>query len=163
MNKKKIYLNTENYTYLNKVTNIKHKYSLSMRNYNHKLYKANSQSKHHKIKLKQQLLINLLKQPNIKKHSGGNQTHSIISYHSFNSINDHILNTDFKNFYNLNKNYHNLPGLSKFHNLTDEKMNNLIKSEVNLESGKSLNNNISDQTTKSNGNKMAGKIYISKK
>ena len=145
MNKKKIFLKTEDYANLDKMANIKQKYSLSMRNYNDKFYKANSLSKHRKIKLKQKLLINLLKQSNIKnikKRSGGNKTHSIISYHSFNSINDNILNTDFKNFYNLNKNFHNLPGLSKFHNLTDEKMNNLIKTETNLykKSAKSFNN-----------------------
>ena len=140
MNKKKIFLNTENYENLSKVTNIKHKYSLSMRNYNHKFYKANSQSKHRKIKLKQQLLINLLKQSNIKKHQNGNQIHSVINYHSFNNINDNILNTDFKNYYNLNKNFHNLAGLSKFHNLTYEKMNNLIKYETNqFKSAKSFN------------------------
>ena len=146
MNKKKIFLKTENYANLNKDNLIKkHKFSLSMRNYNLKLSKANSQLKHPKIKLKQQLLINLLKNSNIKRRTGGNQTHSIISYHSFNNIKDNILNTDFKNYYNLNKNFHNLPGLSKFHNLTNEKMNNLIKSDVNYKSAKSFNNNINNK------------------
>ena len=128
MHKKDLFLKTENYTNNRAKSSKKPKFSHTMPNLNNKLSKKKYSLNHSKFN--HNLLIKLLKKSNLKKKRGLSQTHSKITFNSFNGNNTTgYLTKDIKICYNLNKKFRDLPGLSKFHNLTDEKMNNLIKTE----------------------------------
>ena len=123
-----LFINTENYT-SSRIKPINNsKFSYTMPNLKNKISKKKNLSNH--LKFNNNILINLLKKSNLKKKRFISQTHSKITFNSFNNENiNSKLTKDIKILYNLNKKFHDLPGLSKFHNLTNEKMNNLIKTE----------------------------------
>ena len=92
---------------------------------------------------------------------------SKIKYFPFNK---NILNTHFRISYSLNKKFYNLPGLSKFHNINDEKINNLIKSDdephksikiFNIHNTKKISNykSYEDLNTKKNAISYFNNIY----
>ena len=123
-----LFINTENYT-SSRIKPINNsKFSYTMPNLKNKISKKKNLSNH--LKFNNNILLNLLKKSNLKKKRFISQTHSKITFNSFNDENiNSKLTKDIKILYNLNKKFHDLPGLSKFHNLTNEKMNNLIKTE----------------------------------
>ena len=125
-----LFINTENYT-SSRIKPINNsKFSYTMPNLKNKISKKKNLSNH--LKFNNNILLNLLKKSNLKKKRFISQTHSKITFNSFNNENiNSKLTKDIKILYNLNKKFHDLPGLSKFHNLTNEKMNNLIKTEEN--------------------------------
>ena len=125
-----LFINTENYT-SSRIKPINNsKFSYTMPNLKNKISKKKNLSNH--LKFNNNILLNLLKKSNLKKKRFISQTHSKITFNSFNDENiNSKLTKDIKILYNLNKKFHDLPGLSKFHNLTNEKMNNLIKTEEN--------------------------------
>ena len=88
------------------------------------LKKRKSSINYAKLKFNQNVLVNILKKAHL------NQYHKINtqSKNSPNIYSMNILNSNFKISYSLNKKFRNLPNLSNFHNITDEKINELIKS-----------------------------------
>ena len=131
MYKKDLFIKTENFTSSRIKSSKKPKFSHTTSNLNNKISKKKYSLNHSKFG--HNLLISLLKKSNLKKKLGISKTNSKIILNSFNGNNTtNHLTKDIKICYNLNKKFHDLPGLSKFHNLTDEKMNNLIKKEENL-------------------------------
>ena len=150
MDNKYIYLNSENNR--NRIIQ-KHNYSSTMKNLMYKKPKRNITSlDYSKLKFNQNILINLLKKTNLKKFR--HCSHSKLNYAPFNKKE---LQYDFKTSYNLNRKFHDLPIISKFHNITDEKINELIKSNDNCKSVKEncINNirtNINDISTRKKDN-----------
>lgn len=128
MNRKELLLKRSN-NKANSQAYIEPKISFKAENLKYKLAKRRYNIS--KIKFNQNIVINLLKKKKFKKRDGAGQTKLLIfPFKSCNNNNNNdILNTDFKICYNLNNNFHDLPGLSKFRNLTVENMNNLIKSD----------------------------------
>ena len=131
MSEKRLFLKIGNYSDIN----IKSKYSFASRNGKLKSEKKSSLNST-KLKFNQNILLNLLKKSNLKKHKKA----ITLSKFNSNSYNENILNTDFKISFNINKKFRDLPGLSKFRNLTYEKMNYLLKSEDKLTNEIKLNN-----------------------
>jgi hypothetical protein len=146
MDNKYIYLNSENKR--NRIIQ-KHSYSSTMKNLMHKKPKRNITSlDYSKLKFNQNILINLLKKTNLKKFR--HCSHSKLNYIPFNKKE---LQFDFKTSYNLNRKFHDLPIISKFHNITNEKINELIKSDNNCKSVKvnfinNIQTNINDISTR---------------
>lgn len=86
------------------------------------------------LNLIKKFLLNILKKKNLKKKQRISPTYSKINNKPFT---EKIINYSLKTSYNLNKKFHDLPGLSQFQNITDEKINNLIN-KSNVISNKSL-------------------------
>lgn len=148
MDKKNIYIKTEKDNYINK----RYLISSPMTNINSKLPKRSSTALNYsKLKFNQNILINLLKKTNLKKQQNYSQTKL-----NYIPSNKKYMNLGFKIAYNLNKKFHDLPVVSKFHNITDEKINELIKSNNNNRR-KSLNLKKTNNYIKSNINKNSSK------
>ncbi len=148
MDKKNIYFKTENNNFINK----KYLRSSLMTNIVSKLPKRSRTSLNYsKLKFNQNILINLLKKTNLKKQQNYSQTKL-----NYIPSNKKYTNLDFKIAYNLNKKFHDLPVVSKFHNITDEKINELIKSNNNNRR-KSLNLKKTNNNIKTNINKNTSK------
>ncbi len=136
MDYKYSYINSENNS--NRI-NKRHNYSSTMQNLKNIYPKENKTSLNYsKLKFNQNILINLLKKTNIKKLR--HCSHTKLNYMPFKKKK---LNFEFKASYNINSKFHDLPMLSKFHNITDEKINELINSNNNCKSVKAnIINNI---------------------
>ena len=123
---KEIYLQTENFK--NIKPNQKQNFATTMSNLDYNFKKRKHSLNYSKLKFKQNVLVNILRKRNLKKCRNVRHTSSRIQ---FIPINTNILNNNYKLSYNLNKKYHDLPGISNFHNITDEKINDLISSKDN--------------------------------
>ena len=122
MENKEIHLKTrKNLINLNKK-------SFPLLSLNYKFKKGKSKL-NYKLKFKKDILINILKKTNLRKSN----THMCNTYSGFNNkrFKDKNKSTDCKLEYNLNKKFRDLPGISKFHNLTNEKINDLININSN--------------------------------
>ena len=139
MENKEIYLETEESK--NIKSNIKVNYSKTVPNLDYKYKKRKNPLNYSKLIFNKNILANILKKTNIKKRP--NINHTISTKMNNNPIKSNCLITNFKLSYNLNNKFHNLPGISNFHNITDEKISDLICStETNLcEHDKSQKNN----------------------
>ena len=120
MEKNEIYVKTENPKNINKKR--KSNYFSTMPN----LRNRKSIIYNEKPKFKQNVLLNLLKKLHLKHYHIEHPKQKINQNYNIN-----ILNKNFKLSYNLNKKFQDLPCLSKFHNITDEKISDLIKSNNN--------------------------------
>ena len=132
MNEKRLILKIENYN----DKKIKHKFSSTAPNTimkSKRKYFFNSS----KLKFEQNILLSLLKKTHLKKHK---QKITLSKFNSESYDKNNINTDDIKISYNINKKFRDLPVLSKFRNLTYEKMNSLIKSEDELTEPKQLNN-----------------------
>ena len=97
------------------------------------LKRRKSSINYSKLKFNQNILINILKKENLKKIHNNQNTHTNTYLKvNNNSENKNFLFKNYKISYNLNKKFHDLPVLSNFHNITDEKINDLIKTEENI-------------------------------
>ena len=110
MHKKDLFIKTDNYTSNRIKSNKKSEFSYTMPDLNNKLSKKKYSLNHSKFN--HNLLIKLLKKSNLTKKQGLSQTHSKITFNSFNGNNTTgYLTKDIKICYNLNKKFRDLPGL----------------------------------------------------
>ena len=101
------------------------------------LKRRKSSIKYSQLKFNQDILINILKKANLKKmHKNQNNTDLNLNNKSENK---NRLYKNNKISYNLNKKFHDLPVLSNFHNITDETINDLLKSDENNNEFKPIN------------------------
>ena len=113
MDKKDINLKKEASPYINR---IKTKISTTMPNLKNKLKKKPALN-YSKLKFKQNVLLNILRQSYFRKNKKSTNNHS--------KPKNKLLS------YKINKKYQDIPGISKFHNLTNETINDLIKTTDN--------------------------------
>ena len=106
--------------------NNKRQFTLTMPNLDYKYKKRKYGLNYSKLKFKQNVLINILKKTNLRKKNNIHNT----SKNTFIPKNTSLF-YNFKLSYNINKKFHDLPGISNFHNITDEKINDLINSNDN--------------------------------
>lgn len=119
MDNNKIYLKTESSINTNRISKF---YSL-MSNLKQKKNKINNKFDY--SRLNQNILMNIIKKSSIRKLHHKSRTHTKLEFFHKNR---NFWKTEFRTTYNLNKKFHDLPSLSRFHNITSEKINKLIKS-----------------------------------
>lgn len=126
MDKNEIYLKTEvNDNNIKK----KRRFSSTMPNLKRKSQKKSYTLNYSKLKFDQNVLINILKKSNLKRNKtlrNNNSKYNSIPYKTT------IIKNGFKISYNINRKLHDLPVMSRFHNITGEKITDLLKSDHNL-------------------------------
>ena len=123
MDDKKIYLKSEHNTNKNKLKLSELK--LTMNNFTQKINKSKTKLDYSKIKINRDILSNLIKTSNLKKLHKINRTQTKLHY--FHKAKNEF-NKDLKISTNLNDKFMDLPSISKYRNITSEKINDLLKS-----------------------------------
>ena len=124
MDKKEIFLQTESSPNLNR---LKRKCLTTIPNLKYKRKKKPTLN-YSKLKFKQNVLLNILRKSNLRKNKKKShiQQSELISN---NQLKRSIPNPNNNLLYKLNKKYIDILGISKYHNVTDETINDLIKSK----------------------------------
>ena len=123
MDEKTIYLKTEANTNTNRLK--LSELNSTMNNFTQNISKSKTKLDYSKIKINRDILSNIIKTSNLKKLQKINKTQTKLHYFH-NAEND--LNKDMKISTNLNEKFKDLPGISKYRNITIEKINDLLKS-----------------------------------
>jgi len=144
MEEKKIYLKTEANTNSNRLK--LSEFNSTMHNFTQSLSKSKTKLDYSKIKINRNILSNLIKTSNLKKLHKINRTQTKLHY--FHSAKNDF-NKDMKISTNLNEKFKDLPGISKYRNITSEKINDLLKSSNEEYSNKSFffRTNVNCKTT----------------
>lgn len=133
MDDKKIYLKKESNTKANKLK--LSELNSTMNNFTQHISKSKTKLDYSKIKINRDILSNIIKTSNLKKLQKINRTQTKLHYFH-NAKND--FNKDMKISTNLNDKFKDLPGISKYRNITGEKINDLLKSSYEDCSNKSF-------------------------
>lgn len=133
MEQNNLYLKTESNINTDRIYPL---YSI-MLNLKQKNFNIKKKLDYTKLRINKNILKNIIKRSNLKKLHKKSLTHTKLEF--FNKKKN-LINPEFKASYDLNKKFHELPSLSKFTNITCEKINYLIKS-TDINNNKHKNSN----------------------
>ena len=122
MDKLNLFIRTDN----NSNLPIRAKLTPKIPNLKAKSGKKNKSSNSTKLKFSKNVLIDLLKKSNLKKRKSKNFSHTQLKSNNNNFQGNNHLYTNYQVSNNLENNFYKFPNLSNYHNLTDDKLSNLL-------------------------------------
>lgn len=135
MEEKKIYLKSDSKTNTNTNRLKLGELNSTINNFTLNVKKSKTKLDFSKIKINRDILSSIIKTSNIKKLQKKNRTQTKLHY--FHNIKNDF-NKDMKISTDLNEKFKDLPGISKYRNITGEKINDLLKSSNEDNSNKSF-------------------------